>query len=43
MNAELLKIIEGGVSKDQQKVINYSRVLAQKIIESGDDKLGKKF
>lgn len=42
MYSELLKIIEGGIAKDQQKVINYSKVLAQKFKESGDDKIAKK-
>ncbi|WP_408895297.1 AAA family ATPase [Paenibacillus taichungensis] len=42
MFAELLKIIEGGMSKDQQKVINFSKLLAQKLVESGDDKVAKK-
>ncbi|MEK5400092.1 AAA family ATPase [Paenibacillus sp. FSL K6-2859] len=42
MFAELLKIIEGGMSKDQQKVINFSKLLAQKLVESGDDKIAKR-
>jgi SpoVK/Ycf46/Vps4 family AAA+-type ATPase len=42
MFTELLKIIEGGMSKDQQKVINYSKALAQKLMESGDEKIAKK-
>lgn len=42
MFAELLKIIEGGMSKDQQKVINFSKLLAQKLVESGDDKVANK-
>ncbi|MBM7840863.1 SpoVK/Ycf46/Vps4 family AAA+-type ATPase [Alkalihalobacillus xiaoxiensis] len=42
MFAEIIKIIEGGMSKDQQKVINYSRALAQNLIESGDSKVANK-
>lgn len=42
MYAELLKIIEAGVNNDRQKVINYSRKIAEILKESGQINVSKK-
>lgn len=42
MYSEILKIIEGGISQDKQKVINYSRKLAEYLIENGQKNIGNK-
>lgn len=42
MYTELIKIIEGGLTNNPQKVINYSKHLAKKLKEDGSDKLADK-
>ena len=42
MYTEIVKIIEGGLLKDSNKVKSYSRHLANKLRESGDEKLANK-
>lgn len=42
MYTEIIKIIEGGLVKDEKKVLSYSRHLATKLKESGDHKLASK-
>ena len=42
MYTEILKIIEGGLSGDREKVYNYAKTLASNLIESGDTQLGNK-
>lgn len=42
MYTELIKIIEGGLLKDDQKVLSYSRHLATKLRQNGDEKLADK-
>lgn len=39
---EIVKIIEAGLDKDKEKVINYSNLLAKKLSESGDIKIAEK-
>jgi SpoVK/Ycf46/Vps4 family AAA+-type ATPase len=41
MYTEILRIIEGGLAKDQRKVYNYSKLLADKLENDGDSKLSK--
>ncbi len=41
MYTEILRIIEGGLSKDLKKVYNYSKLLADKLEKDGDNKLSK--
>lgn len=41
MYSEILKIIEGGISHDKQKVINYSKRLAEYLIKDGQKKCWK--
>ncbi|GLU54659.1 AAA family ATPase [Dyadobacter frigoris] len=41
MYTEILKIIEGGLSKDFKKVHNYSKLLADKLAKDGDEKMAK--
>lgn len=41
MYTEILKIIEGGLAKDFKKVYNYSKLLAEKLIKDGDEKMAK--
>lgn len=41
MYTEILKIIEGGLSKDFRKVYNYSKMLAEKLDKDGDSKMAK--
>ncbi|MGF7218817.1 SpoVK/Ycf46/Vps4 family AAA+-type ATPase [Spirosoma lacussanchae] len=38
MITEIIKIIEGGLSKDPHKVLNYARLLAENLSKSGDRK-----
>ena len=38
MYAEILKIIEGGLTKDSQKVASYAKLLAQNLAKAGDEK-----
>lgn len=42
MYTEILKIIEGGISKDKNKVISYSKVLADNLVKDGEEKFAKK-
>lgn len=42
MYTEIIKIIEGGLLKDEKKVFSYSKHLATKLKEGGDDKLASK-
>ena len=42
MYTEILKIIEGGLSGDREKVYNYAKTLAGNLIENGDTQLGNK-
>lgn len=42
MYTELIKIIEGGLSKDTKKVSGYSKLLAENLAKSGDDKLSER-
>jgi SpoVK/Ycf46/Vps4 family AAA+-type ATPase len=41
MYTEILRIIEGGLSKDTKKVYSYSKLLADKIEKDGDSKMSK--
>ena len=41
MYTEILRIIEGGLSKDAQKVYNYSKMLADKMQRDGESKMSK--
>jgi hypothetical protein len=41
MYTEILRIIEGGLNKDTKKVLNYSKMLAEKLDGDGDQKLAK--
>lgn len=41
MYTEILRIIEGGLAKDQSKVYSYSKLLADKLMKDGDDKFSK--
>ena len=38
MYTEILRIIEGGLSKDSQKVYNYAKILADKMSRDGETK-----
>jgi len=42
MYTEIIKIIEGGLSKDPQKVSNYAKMLADNLAKDGDGKLSDK-
>lgn len=42
MYTEIIKIIEGGLLKDEKKVLSYSRHLASKFKEDGDEKMASK-
>lgn len=39
MYTEILRIIEGGLTKDTKKVFNYAKLLAEKIEKDGDSKM----
>ncbi|AZS31258.1 AAA family ATPase [Butyricimonas faecalis] len=41
MYTEILRIIEGGLSKDTKKVFNYANLLAKKVEKDGDSKMAK--
>ena len=41
MYTEILRIIEGGLSKDAQKVYNYSKMLADKMQRDGEIRMSK--
>ncbi|GAB3719303.1 ATP-binding protein [Spirosoma flavus] len=38
MITEIIKIIEGGLNKDPQKVLNYAKLLAENLSKAGDSK-----
>ncbi len=42
MYTEIIKIIEGGLSKDLKKVVSYAKLLAENAAKSGDIKLSEK-
>ena len=42
MYTEILKIIEGGLIGDREKVYNYAKTLSENLINSGDKELGNK-
>lgn len=42
MYNEILKIIEGGLNKDRNKVISYSKLLADNLSKDGDEKFSNK-
>lgn len=42
MYTEIIKIIEGGLLKDDKKVLSYSKHLASKLHQNGDEKLAAK-
>ncbi|AWK52240.1 ATPase [Clostridium beijerinckii] len=42
MYTELIKIIEGALKGDKEKVINYSKVLAENLRKEGEENLSKK-
>lgn len=42
MYTEILKIIEGGIAKDKNKVMSYSKVLAENLEKDGQQKFAKK-
>ncbi len=42
MYTEIIKIIEGGIKGDKEKVYNYSKVLADNLEKTGDASLSKK-
>jgi SpoVK/Ycf46/Vps4 family AAA+-type ATPase len=42
MYTELIKIIEGGLKGDKEKVLNYSKVLVENLKKEGEDNLSKK-
>lgn len=42
MYTEIIKIIEGGINNDQQKVVNYAKFLAQTLRDGGDEKFANK-
>ncbi len=41
MYTEILRIIEGGLSKDTKKVYNYAKLLADKLDKDGDNRMSK--
>ncbi len=41
MYTEILRIIEGGLTKDVKKVCSYSKLLAEKLSEDGDDRMSR--
>ena len=42
MYTEILKIIEGGLIGDREKVYNYAKTLSDNLINSGDKEFGNK-
>ena len=42
MYTEIIKIIEGGLANDKEKVINYATVLANNLEKQGESSLAKK-
>ena len=43
MYTEIVKIIEGGLVNDKEKVINYAEVLANNLEQQGEISLAKKY
>ena len=41
MYSEIIRIIEGGLSRDTKKVFNYSKLLAEKLQKDGDSRMSK--
>ena len=41
MYTEILRIIEGGLAKDPKKVYSYSKLLIEKMLNDGDEKMAK--
>lgn len=41
MHTEILRIIEGGLTKDTKKVYSYAKLLAEKVEKDGDSKMAK--
>jgi SpoVK/Ycf46/Vps4 family AAA+-type ATPase len=39
MYTEIIKIIEGGLKKDPKKVFSYAKLLAEKLLNDGEDKM----
>lgn len=42
MYTEIIKIIEGGLSQDSQKVLSYARLLVESLKKDGDDKMANR-
>jgi len=42
MHTEIIKIIEGGLSQDSQKVLSYTRLLIDNLKKEGDDKMANR-
>lgn len=42
MYVELIKVIEGGLDSDRQKVLNYSNKIAENLRDSGNESIAKK-
>lgn len=42
MYSEILKLVEGGITNDRQKVLNYSKKLGDYFINHGEEKIGEK-
>ena len=43
MYTEIVKVIEGGLVNDKEKVINYAEVLANNLEQQGEIPLAKKY
>lgn len=43
MYTEIVKIIEGALVNDKEKVVNYAEVLANNLDKQGETSLAKKF
>ena len=42
MYTEIIKIIEGGLIGDKEKVYNYAKMLSENVKKEGDEKLAQK-
>lgn len=42
MHTEIIKIIEGGLSQDAQKVLSYTKLLIENLKKDGDDKMANR-
>jgi len=42
MESEIIKIIEGGLERNNEKVKKYAKIMAEKLNETGDENLSKK-